>query len=65
MRGFLAYLAGCATVAGLTLIDPETARWLVLGLFVAVVYVVTAVPRRNQPSRTRREARVRGEASER
>jgi len=57
------FTAACAIVAGLTLIAPEHARWIALGL-LAVVFVASAIPRRPvHPSHKRREARVRGDGS--
>lgn len=59
MRGFLLYLAGCATVAALTLPDPDTARWIALAI-LAALYLASAVPRRNA-----RTARANVQASPR
>jgi len=63
MRGFLVFFAGCTTVAGLSLIDPNTARWYALA-GLGLLYVVSVVHRRpTQPSRQWRKSRVRGDGS--
>jgi hypothetical protein len=45
MRGFLAYVSGCATVGVLTLIHPDSARWFALAI-LGVLFVASAIPRR-------------------
>ena len=47
MSGFLAYFTGCAIVAGLTLIEPDNARWVALAI-LGVLFVVSAMPRRKE-----------------
>ena len=47
MKGFLAFLTGCATVAALSLIDPSTARWVALAI-LGVLFVASAMPRRKE-----------------
>jgi hypothetical protein len=42
MTGFLAFVAGCSVVTGLTLIHPDTARWPALAI-LGVAFVVSAV----------------------
>lgn len=45
MKGFVAFFAGTAIVAGLTLVPPEQARWIAIGLLVLVA-LTPAVGRR-------------------
>ena len=45
--GFLAFVAGTATVCALTLIDPSTARWFALAI-LGVLFVCSAMPRRKE-----------------
>ena len=48
MTGFLTFVTGCAIVASLSLIAPDTARWVALSI-LGVLFVVTAIPRRRRP----------------
>ena len=61
---FLAFVAGCAVVAGLTLTPHDPGRWIALSI-LAVVYLASAIhhERSDHPSRKWRESRVRGDGS--
>lgn len=45
MKGFLAFTLSTALVCALTLVNPDQARWIALGLLVLVVFT-PAVGRR-------------------
>ena len=62
MKGFLAFTLGCATVAALTLLPPENARWIGLSI-LAALFVLSAIPRRVSKPGRRRVRPVRGTGS--
>lgn len=45
MKGFAAFTLSTALVCALTLVNPDQARWIALGL-LGVAFVASAIPRR-------------------